>query len=122
MGKTQQIIHEKQAIFYMDFSNLTKLNEINEVVDESIRHIRSQPKGSVLTLTNIKGMHFSKEVKEIFNEFIKGNKPYVKAGAVIGVSGLQQILYNSLMKLTGRDIKSFDSFDQAKEWLTGRNQ
>jgi len=121
MAKTQQIVHEKKVVFYMDFSNLTKTNEIKEVVAESIRHIRNQPIGSVLTLTNIEGMHFSNEVKEIFNEFIKGNKPYVKAGAVIGVSGLQQILYNGLMKLTGRDIKSFDTFNQAKTWLTSRN-
>ena len=66
-------------------------------------------------------MHFSNEIKDLFSDFIKGNKPYVKASAVVGLSGLQQILYNGLMKITGRDIKSFNSLQTAKDWLTEKN-
>jgi hypothetical protein len=66
-------------------------------------------------------MHFNNEIKELFQNFIKGNKPYVKAGAVIGLNGLQQIIYNGLMKLTGREIKSFASFESAKDWLVGKS-
>jgi hypothetical protein len=119
MPKTQQIIHNKKAIFHMDFSNLKTTREINDLISESVRYIRSQPPVSVFTLTNIQGMHFSTEIKELFNAFIAGNKPYVKAGAVVGLSGMQQILYNSLMKMTGRDIKAFGNIEDAKNWLAG---
>jgi hypothetical protein len=77
--------------------------------------------GSVLTLTNISGMHFNSEIKDLFQIFIKGNKPFVKSGAVVGLSGLQQLVYNGLMKITGRDIKSFNSITEAKDWLAMRN-
>jgi len=105
----------------MDFSNLNNPSEIQSIIKESIRYIRLQSPASVLTLTNIQGMHFNTEIKELFNDFIKGNKPYVKAGAVIGISGMQQILYNGLMKVTGREIKAFTSAEEAKNWLTGKN-
>jgi hypothetical protein len=120
MTKTQQLVHEKKVIFYMDFSNLNNLQEIKSIIFESVSYIRKQPLGSVLTLTNIQGMHFNNETKDAFNLFIKGNKPYVKAGAVIGLSGLQQIIYNSLMKMSGRDIKSFSNAESAKSWLVSQ--
>ena len=121
MSKTQQLVHSGRTIFYMDFSNLNNPSEIKSLIDESVRFIRKQPPVTVLTLTSIKGMHFNSEIRDLFNDFIKGNKPYVKAGAVIGLAGLQQIIYNSLMKVTGRDIKAFDNIEEAKNWLVGKN-
>lgn len=56
-----------------------------------------------------------------FQDFVKGNKPYVKASAVVGLSGLQQIVYNGIMKITGREIKSFSTLAEAKDWLAARN-
>ena len=121
MPKTQQLVHNRKTIFHMDFSNLNNVPEIKSLINESVRYIRSQPFGSVLTLTSIQGMHFNNEIKDLFSDFIKGNKPYVKAGAVLGVSGLQQIIYNSLMKITGRDIKAFSNSEEAKNWLADKN-
>jgi len=105
----------------MDFSNLNTLPEIKSLIGESVRYIRTQSPESVLTLTNIQGMHFNSEIRDLFNDFIKGNKPFVKAGAVIGLAGLQQIVYNSLMKVTGRDIKAFAKAEEAKDWLASRD-
>jgi len=121
MPRTQQITYKGKVIHHIDFSNLSQISEIKGVVSESAGYIRSQPKGSVLTLTIITGMHFSNEIKEIFNDFIKGNKPYVRGGAVVGLSGLQQIVYNGLMRITGREIKSFSRDTDAKEWLVELN-
>jgi len=121
MPRTQQIIHKGKTIFFMDFSSIRNVQEIKSVISESIAHIRTKPSNSLLTLTHIKDMHFSSEIKELFSDFIKGNKPYVKSGAVVGLNGLQQIVYNGLMKITGRDIKSFSNLDSAKDWLAEKN-
>jgi len=48
------------------------------------------------------------------------NKPYVVAAAVVGVTGLKQIIYNAVMKFSGRKLTAFDSLAEAKDWLTGR--
>jgi hypothetical protein len=120
-SRTQQINYKGKVIFMMDFSNLRDKQEIQELISESAMFIRSQPRGSVLTFTNLSGMFFNNEVRDLFSNFLKGNKPYVKGGAVIGLNGLQQIVYNGLMKLTGRDIKSFSNDISAKDWLVGMN-
>jgi hypothetical protein len=121
MANTQHLVHNNKAIFHMDFTNLKNPLDIKNLINESVRYIRIQPLSSVLTLTTIQGMHFSNEIKDLFNDFIKGNKPYVKASAVVGMSGMQQIVYNGLMRVTGRDIKAFTSSEEAKNWLTGKN-
>lgn len=121
MPRAQQVSHKGKIIFHMDFTNLKNVAEINSVINDSVKHIRVQPLGSLLALTNISGMHFNNEVKDLFQQFIKGNKPYIKASAVVGLSGLQQVVYNGLMKITGRDIRSFSSPEEAKEWLIGKN-
>ena len=101
----------------MDFSGLRNTEEITSLLNLSKAYIRSQPEKSLLVLTNIEGMHFNNEVKTMFSDFVSGNKPYVKASAVYGISGLQRIIYNGVMRITGRDIRSFDTLSLGKEWL-----
>jgi hypothetical protein len=116
MPRTQQIIHNGKSIFYMDFSNIALASEIRNIINESIMYIHSQAPESVLTLSNISSMRFSNEVKDLFNDFIEGNKPFIKASAVIGLNGLQ-FIFNGLLKITHRNIKTFSSEIEAKNWL-----
>ena len=44
----------------------------------------------------------------------------MKASAAVGVSGLKKIIVLSLMKLAGRDIKLFDTREEALDWLAGQ--
>lgn len=118
MGKTQTIFHKGKAVFYIDFSGLKTEPEIAAVIEEGKAFIRSKPPKSVYSLTNIEEMHFNSNIKELFSDFVKGNKEHVKASAVIGVNGMKQILFNGIMKITGRDIRSLNSKEQALDWLT----
>ncbi len=120
MKEPQIISHHGKPIYYMDFAGLRDFNEIKHIISKSIEYIRSQPDKSVLTLTNLDGMHFNSEIKSLFIDFISGNKPHIKASSVIGMSGLLRIVYNGLMKLTGREIRSFDNINVAKDWLVSK--
>jgi hypothetical protein len=121
MERTQIIEHHAKKIFFIDFSNLKSMEEINTVIMDAQKYIHSQPKSSILTLTTVEGTHFNNNITPIFTEYVRGNKPFVKASAVIGISGLKQILYNTMMKMTGRDTRSFSTIDQAKEWLVSQS-
>lgn len=101
----------------MDFSNLSSKKAVCEIIKNSSKHIRNQAPATVLTLSNISNTPISGEIKDVFVDFLNGNKPYVKTGAVIGIHGLQSILYNAIMKATGRNLKSIESFEEAKEWI-----
>jgi len=117
MGKTKTITHKGINMFYMDFSNAKTVEEVATIIDESIAFIRKQPLTSVVGLTNMTNMFFNSEVKTQFINFLKGNKPYIKKSAVFGMSGLARILFNGLMKITGRDVRSFETEIEAKEFL-----
>ena len=121
MKRNDLIEYKGKSIYYMDFSNLKSEKEISELINNSKIFIRNQPLSSLLTMTDLSGMHFNNEIRDLFSSFIKGNKPYVKAGTVIGISGLLGIIYNAVTKLTGRNIKSMRSIDAAKEWLVMNN-
>jgi len=121
MRSPEIITHNGKAIFYMDFTGLREVPEIEDLVKKSKDYIRTKPEKSLITLTNIQGMHFNADIKNIFSEFVSGNKTYVSHGAVVGLSGLQRIVYNGIMKITGRDIRSFETIEIAKDWLVSKD-
>jgi len=118
MRKPEFINYNGKTFFFMNFSDLREVDAVKALVQESANYIRSQPEKSVLTLSNITGMHFNNEIKNVFSDFLKGNKPYIKASAVVGLGGLQRIVYNGIMKLTGREIRSFENIMVAQDWLS----
>ncbi len=107
-------------IFYIDFSNLRSEPEIEAVLNESKQQIRSSTEKSMINLANVEGMHFNNRIKDLFVEYVKGNSKFVKHSAIIGVTGLKRIVFNGVMKLSGRDVKCLDSIDEAKNWLVER--
>jgi hypothetical protein len=119
--KQPELIHFKgKVIVYLDFSNMKEKAEIMALEKRGSDYIRSQPMNSVYTLTNMEGMFFNNEIKKYFEEIVKGNAPYVRAAAVIGLSGLISIMYNAFVTVTGRNIKSLKTKEEAMEYLVGR--
>lgn len=121
MGRCIFIEAHGVKVFYIDFTNLQSEHEIEAVLYESKSVIRSQPQKSMVNLANIEGMHFNNRIKELFVEYVKGNAPYVRHSAIVGVNGLKRIVFNGVMKLSGRDVRCFDSADDARKWLAGRS-
>lgn len=117
MSNFDKIIHKGKTIIYVDFSNLKKVDEIYMVVDEVKPIIRSNPKFSALILTNFENMHFNNDVFKKFSEYAKGNKEYVKASAVIGLSGLIKVMYSGFSKVTNRSYKVCDTKTEALDYL-----
>lgn len=116
--RTPQIINYKNhAVVYLDFSNLRSTDEINDLIGKAIAEIRRRPLKSVLTLTNIDGMYFNNTIFSVFSKYVRENSPYVKASAVVGMTGLISIMYNGFVKVTGREVKAFRSETDALEYL-----
>lgn len=119
MERVTNIIHNYRQVVFIDFSNLTSYNmpEILKVVEQAKTIIRSNPPNSVLTLTDFEGMFFNKEILDLMIQYVAENKPYVKASAIIGASGLRKIAVNSAEKFSMRDLHIFDSKQEALDWL-----
>jgi hypothetical protein len=63
---------------------------------------------------------FNSKLSEAMKEFVCHNKPYVVAAAVVGVTGLKQVIFNAVMKLSGRKLTAFNTLAEAKDWLAAQ--
>ncbi len=103
----------------MNFADC-KADEVLTVIDQAKAAIRTQAQQSVFILTDVTNTAFNSKVSDAMREFVMHNKPYVVASAVVGVTGLKQIIYNAVMKFSGRKLTAFDSLAEAKDWLAER--
>jgi glyoxylate carboligase len=118
MGRTGFVEHKGKQIVYLDFTGFTDAEQAIAAVDEARAFFAAQPRQQTLrTLTNVKDSHFDTTVVKALRELVEHNKPYVKAGAVVGLSGLMRVVYTTLLHLTGRNLRAFDTVEEAKDFL-----
>ena len=112
------ITHKGKEILSIDFSGLSP-DEMLQVVDEAKVLIAGREANSVRTLTNVQGAHYNRVVSEALKAYVAHNKPYVRAGAVVGLDGLKTVIFNFLNRVSGRSLKAIDDLESAKNWLAG---
>jgi hypothetical protein len=116
MERIQFIEHKGKQILHLDFAN-AKPGEVVKSSRAAMSVIAKHPPKSLRTLTDVTDMKFDAESTQVLKELASHNAPYVVAGAVVGITGLKQIIYNAVIKFSGRNLVVFDNTDQAKEWL-----
>lgn len=117
MREVEFITHKGASILRIEFPDGVDKEKFKAVVAEAKKKIAACPLDSVLTLTIIGDFHYDTEMAKLFEEYVKHNKPYIKAGAVIGIKGLKKAFYNMMMLLSRRSVKIFEDIEEAKEFL-----
>ncbi len=112
-----QITHNNKSITIMDYTNCQKEELLNRV-KEVMAWIKKQPEDSLYTITDVTDQHFDKELIEAFKKLTLNNKPYVKIGAVVGITGLLKIAYSTIMAFSGRKMPMFNTRDEALNWFS----
>lgn len=116
MSRVQFIEHKGKKILHMNFSHC-KPDEVLVIIDQAKTVIGSQPPRSLFTLTDVTETGFNSKVSDSMKDFVNHNKPFIVASAVVGVTGLKQIIFNAVMKFSGRHLQAVNTVDEAKEWL-----
>jgi hypothetical protein len=119
-SRVKFITHREKEILFLDFSN-TLPHEVLQTIEDAKRVISARPKRSLLTLTDVTNARFNEAVGDGLKQFTAHNKPYVKAGAVVGVTGLKRIIFSAVIAFSRRNIETFDDIEQAKHWLANNN-
>jgi len=110
--------HRGARILVFDISN-AQPDETIAAITEAKGIIAGESKGSVRLLTEVTGASFNDASSSAMKSFVEHNSPYVKASAVVGVTGLKKIIYMVMVRAAGRNIRTFDTADAAKDWLAG---
>lgn len=110
------ITHNDVEILHIDWSGAPSW-EIREAMHEAKQIIASKPRGSVRTLTDVTDVQMDQATVEMLRGYMAHNKPYVLAGAVVGLNDLKMIAFNFVNRVTGRSIRAMGTIDEAKDWL-----
>ncbi len=121
MSGAEFINHQGVEIFYIDFSNTKSAEEVVQIIEIAKKLIAERPLSSVLTLTNITNAYFDRDISSELKGFAAHNKPYVKAGAVIGLTVARRIIYHAVLFFSKRRLEICDDMDTALAWLVAQD-
>ena len=119
MASVYELNHKGKTIVCLDIAGLQSRDkpEFRKLVAQAKQNIRQYPLKSALVITNVINTGFDTEVSGIIKEYAQHNTPYVKASAVVGISGWSKIILMAIKTVTGRDFYLADTMEEAKEWL-----
>jgi hypothetical protein len=109
--------YKGKKILVEDFSNINDEEEFIALLNQAEQIIHSQPPKSVLAVVDLKNARFSPRISEISKEATESNTPYIRASAMVGVSGLMGIMVRAISRFARRDLVSFNTREEAMEWL-----
>jgi hypothetical protein len=117
MPSVQWIEHKNKKILYMDIASQTTA-EFIDIVNRIKLIVAREPYDSVLCLVDGKGGRFNSEISQITKEFAKQYEPHTKKIAIIGLDGLQKVVFNAVVFFTGsKKIFLKTSKEEALAWL-----
>ena len=121
MDRISFIEYNGKKIFYVDYSDLSA-DMLTSFIADVEKQITSQPKNSVLSLSNFENTRFNADTISKFKAMTDVTGEYVKASAVIGIKGLQKIAYDAVMRISKTMAPLFGSKEEAMNWLASRDQ
>jgi hypothetical protein len=122
MSRVSTRIVSDHRLVFQDFRNLSSLEDANAAFDESRSVVSSHPPDSALVLTDFTGTRFNTDIVEAAKRLATDNRPFIRASAIVGLSGIQSVLFTGVNRAADRDIRWFDSMDEAEQWLLARAQ
>jgi len=119
--RTRVIEHNGRAIALMDFSRLKVSQDTLAVILAARRFVAAQPKVQNLrTLVDVSESTYDYDVLEALKGLAAHNKPWVLAGAVVGLSPLRRLAVRIVCFFSGRKLASFKTLEEAKNWLAAQ--
>jgi hypothetical protein len=119
MAGTFELEYKGKKILCLDLCGLEVKDrgEIKTHVDNTKKIVEKYPLKSVLLILNVAQTGFNTEIAAIIADYATHNTPYVKASAIVGISGAQKMILNMIKAVTGRDYFLANTMQEAQEWL-----
>jgi hypothetical protein len=118
MNRIHTVGHKGKQVVVVDFSGLAA-NEYPPVMRRAMPFIASLPKGQVLA-TAVTGTRFGVGTTDDVKAYSAHIRPYVKASAVVGLSGLQRVIFATVRPFLNQNLQAFDDLEAAKDWLASQ--
>ena len=116
MDRVRFITHQGKQILFIDMTNCVS-EEVMVIAKEVQRVVTSQPRNSVLTLSDLTGGEFRRDAFTRMKEVAVFDKPYVKRAALVGAQSLPKVFYEALKTFSQREFRRFKTREEAMDWL-----
>lgn len=117
MERTRFTEHQGRRILLLDYAGVRDPEDALRSIQHSKTVVAGQPRASLLVMTVVRDARYNAAVLQGMKELAAHNAPYVKASAVVGMSGLHRIAYQAVILFSNRNIKVFDHESEALDWL-----
>ena len=92
-------------------------DELTAVIDDVPKHVTREPLGSLLLLADFSRSKFTKETVEHLKLAAVFDRPHLKRSAWVLTQNLPKTLYESIRTFSGREIHTFETREEALEYL-----
>ncbi|HEX2207454.1 MAG TPA: STAS/SEC14 domain-containing protein [Longimicrobium sp.] len=120
MERTRFMEHQGRRILLLDYAGVRDPEEALRAIEHSKQVVAKEPPGSLLVMTVVRDARYNAAVLQGMKELAAHNAPYVRASAVVGMSGLHRIAYQAVILFSKRNIKVFDQENEALDWLVAQ--
>lgn len=111
------IKYKNKRILYSDCTDL-KGDGILEIIEATRGILRNLPKNStLLTLDNFTNAYINTKVMSELKQLAEEVNELNLKSAAVGITGVKKVLLTALSKIFKGKLASFDTLEEAKEWL-----
>lgn len=115
------VTHKGQQLLVLDFSAMEDTPELVRFADAAAARVAKEPPGSVRVLGLVRPVgRFDKDGIAAVRRMVEHNRPYVRATALVGLSGVVRVIHQAMQILSRRQMPNFESEAEAKEWLVAQ--
>ena len=111
------IEHAGARVALLDFTNVRDDAIAIAVTDEARFAIAKEEPKSIYTLTDVSGSPVTAGSRTALQRLAKANAPYVIAGAVVGLSTFQTVLFRGIVQLTKRRLVAVRTREEGLAWI-----
>jgi hypothetical protein len=119
MPEVKFIDFEGKRVLLMDFADITRVDLLSKLVDESIQLVQAvNVRRSVLALMDLSNTRIDREVVASLKRLSRNNGPYMKAVTFVGLGAMWRFIISLLLRVTKRrNHKVIQGRARALDWL-----
>jgi len=110
------ITHKAKRILFIDLRGRSA-DEIRAMLPEVQDAITSEPRHSVLSLSDWTDAQLTREVADEIKKTMVFDRPHVKRTALVGIEKVPRIFLDAFKHFSRREFTTFSTLEEAKDWL-----
>lgn len=108
-----------KSVVIVDCANLKsgQAQRIVQILQQASALVAQNPEKSVYIITIVSNVQFNSDISSAFKQYAIANMKYVKESILVGLSGMQTVVFSAIKAMTKRDYRLVSTLDEAKKLI-----